>query len=491
MKIQWFQHLRVVGSLILIGLVWLKPANGKSEADSPKPSEIPSTAESQATRSWSQKVKSFLEQDYLLGDWGGTRTALSKHGVDFEFFYLGAVPSNLSGGLKGGSVYEGGLLMTLDLDSQKLAGYEGGHFHAGSLWIHNGREFSANFVGDLNKVSLIDFPDSFRLWELWYEQKFFDGKVSLKLGQLAIDRDFIVPEYYNSLASINFLNQTFFYPTLAFNVYDIQGFPPGNHALASTPYSAPGVRLRWDPTERYYAQAAVYGGNPDRSHSGTHFNLSEDEGALAYFEIGYRRNQGKADEGLPGNFKLGSYFHTDDFLDVYDGATGVIAGALGLPADQPRSHPNNYGVYFLAEQMLYREQRKEDPASQGLVGFFRVAGAPKDRNLTQFGIDGGLVYKGLIPGRDYDSIGIAASYLEISNDIRRAQRDANSAYGEFGLNLPLADYETVFEFSYKAQVTAWWTLQPSIQWVLHPGGRTTSTAIPDAVVFIIQTTVRF
>src|SRR6266481_10136818 len=112
----------------------------------------------------------FAEQDYLLGDWGGLRSNLSSNGVDFEFVYFGAVPSNVGGGIKQGSVYEGVFLMTLDLDSDKLAHYHGGHFHAGGLSIHNGAAFSQNYVGDVNVVSLLDFPDSFRLWELWYEQ---------------------------------------------------------------------------------------------------------------------------------------------------------------------------------------------------------------------------------------------------------------------------------------------------------------------------------
>src|SRR5439155_24158616 len=107
-------------------------------------------------------LERFLEQDYLLGTWGGARTALSKRGVDFEFVYFGSVPSNVGGGIKQGSVYEGAFLMTLDLDSEKLAGYKGGQFHAGSLYAHNGREFSANFIGDWNKVSLRDCRGTFR-----------------------------------------------------------------------------------------------------------------------------------------------------------------------------------------------------------------------------------------------------------------------------------------------------------------------------------------
>ena len=371
--------------------------------------------------------------------------------------------------------------MAMTLDSEKLLGYHGGTFAASSLYIFNTREFSATHIGDLNKVSLLDFPDTFRLWELYYEQKFLNDRVSIKAGQLAIDRDFILPEFYNSLAGITFLNQTFFYPTLAFNVWDIPGLPKGHHALASTPYGAPGVRLRVDPSEQWVVQFGAYDGLPDTSFSGTRVNLNDEEGALLYGEIGYRLNQAKGDSGLKGNYKLGGYYHTDEFADIEQ----AIYAAVGLlPQSLVRQHSGTYGVYFLADQQLYREQAKDDPARQGLTGFFRVAGAPADRNLTQFGIDGGLVYKGLIPGRDWDTLGLAGSYLEISDDFA----NAFSALG-----LPEPDYEAVIELSYKAQLTAWWTLQPSFQYVIHPGGRTDPTRPPadNSVAFLLMTSLRF
>ena len=440
-------------------------------------------------------------QDYMLGDWGGARTKLKDKGVDFEFVYFGALPSNVGGGIKQGSVYEGAFLMTLDLYSDKLAGYDGGQLHAGGLSIHSGREFSKNFVGDLNKVSLLDFPDTLNLWEFWYEQKFLQNTVSLKVGQLAIDRDFIVPEYYNSLAGIGFLNQTFFYPTLAFDVFDQPFFPVGNHALASTPYGTPGARLRVDPCPHAYFQVGAYDGNPDRSRGDVRVNLNDNEGALIYGEIGLKLNQTKDAQGPPGNLKIGGYYHTDDFFDMYEGsfvavdnfavASGLSPGPIfGTPA---RTRSGNYGVYFLADQVLWREVGKDDPAQQGLTGFFRVASAPKNRNLANFGIDGGLVYKGLVPSRDYDTLGLAASYLEISDEVRRAQRDINTALAPVlggPLFTKIADYEGVIELSYKAQLTAWWTLQPSVQRVFHPGGRVLAD-IPDAWAVIVQSVFRF
>lgn len=426
----------------------------------------------------------FLEQDYLLGTWGGGRTWLSERGTDFEFVWFGAVPSNVKGGISTGTEWEGALLMMLNLDSQKLLGYHGGTFGASSLWIHNTREFSPTHIGDFNKVSLLDFPDALRLWELYYEQKFLSDKVSLKFGQLAIDRDFILPEFYNSLAGITFLNQTFFFPTLAFNVWDVAGLPPGHHALASTPYGAPGVRLRVDPTERWVMQVGAYDGLPELKDAGVRINLNDEEGALIYFELGYRLNQAKGDTGLKGNLKLGGYYHTDDFQDINQATLAAFLGAGAI-----RQYSGNYGFYFLADQQLYQEVGRDDPASQGLVGFFRVAGAPPDRNLAQFGIDGGLVYKGLIPGRDWDTLGLAGSYLGISDDLADAFATVEAVAG---VNLPNPDYEAAVELSYKAQLTAWWTLQPSIQYTFHPGGRTDPFQVPDdSLAVILMTTLRF
>lgn len=437
----------------------------------------------------------WAEQDYMLGDWGGLRTDLSRRGVDFEFLYAASVPDNLSGGLSPGGLYQGALLMTMDLKSEKLVGYEGGTFHVSGLWLNGQKPFSDKYVGDLNKVNTLDFPNAARLWELWYQQKVLDGKLAFKVGELSIDRDFIVPELYNSLGSFTLLNQTFFFPTLAFDVYSIHfpGQQPKSYGLASTPNAAPGAVARYEPLPQVFGQVGVYSGAPDQSYSGTEFTMSESDGALVYYEAGYHLNGQTNDTGLEGSFKLGGFYHTGDFPDVYDGVTASVLLGAGLPASPVPSHHGDYGFYFLAEQQLYQERDKSDPARQGLIGFFRVEGAPANRNLAQFGVDGGMVYRGLIPGRDWDTLAVGMSYLQVTDDIRHAQENANALASSLGAPAPfgkLADYEGVLEISYKAQLTAWWTLQTSVQRVFHPGGRIYE-ATPDAWVFILQTALRF
>ncbi len=434
-------------------------------------------------------LMSWLEGDYLLGDWNGVRTDLAKRGIDFEFFYFGSVPSNLDGGIKTGSVYQGALLATLGLRSEELLGYEGGDFFVSTTWLNGIENFSDSYIGDLNKVNLVDFSNDFRLWELWYSQDFLDKKLKLKAGVMTVDRDFIVPEYYNSIGSINFLNQTFFYPTLAFNLYEIPGFPVGDHSLPSTPFGALGMLARYEPVKNLYVQAAVYDGNPDNTNHGTELELSGDEGALIYYEAGYGWNSVSSPDGLPGSLKMGGYYHTDAYSDVSEGTAYAVANAFGAPSTLPSDHEGNYGAYLLAEQYLWLESDKSDPAMQGALAFFRLSAAPGDRNLTTLGIDGGFVFKGLIPNRDWDTIGLGVSYLEISDDISDAVRTVNAAYAT---NFKIPDYEGAIELSYKAQMTAWWTIQPSLQWVLHPAGYTNLAHQNDeALAFILQSTLRF
>ena len=424
----------------------------------------------------------WLEGDYLLGTWGGLRTDLKEKGLDLELFYFGSLPNNLDGGIKTGSAYQGAVLGVLDFDMEKLAGINGGRLYLSSVWLHGEEGFSDQHIGDLNKVNLVDFSNMLRLWEAWYSQKLLDDKLTLKVGLMSVDRDFIVPEFYNSLSSINFLNQTFFFPTLAFNLYQIPDFPYGNHSLPSTPYGALGAFVKVEPTPGFYVQAAVYEGNPDDSYHGVDFSLDDDEGALIYAEAGFRWNR---EQNLPGSLKIGGFYHTDEFSDVRQG----VSFLSGLRPDEPDELSGNYGGYLLAEQYLWLEEGRDDPAMQGIIGFFRISGAPGDRNLTELGIDGGVVFKGLIPGRDWDTLGLGLSYLKISSDISDGVRDVNDA---FGTDFERPDYEGLLELSYKAQLTAWWTLQPSVQWVVNPGGGTDFVDPPaDAIAFVLQTTLRF
>jgi porin len=100
-------------------------------------------------------------------------------------------------------------------------------------------------------------------------------------------------------------------------------------------------------------------------------------------------------------------------------------------------------------------------SDQGLGWFGRIAFDPQDRNFIGLYFDIGLTYKGLISGRDNDTIGAAFVYAQLT----RGARQAAIASGSIGVGA-----EMVLEVTYQAQITKWLIMQPDLQFVINPGG---------------------
>ena len=90
-----------------------------------------------------------------------------------------------------------------------------------------------------------------------------------------------------------------------------------------------------------------------------------------------------------------------------------------------------------------------------------MAFTKEDRNFLNFYFDAGLTYKGLIPTRDDDTIGLAFAYAQIGN----TARDTLINEGSVGVGA-----EMVLELTYQAQITPWLVLQPDLQYIMNPGG---------------------
>jgi porin len=364
------------------------------------------------------------EREHLLGDWNGLRTRMVERGVHFQFGYIGEVFGNVSGGVRRDAVYEGLGEMALNIDLDRLTGaWRGGSFRVSSLWLHG--DGPSELAGDVLTASNIDGHDSIRLYELWFEQNFFDDVVSLRAGNLLADEEFAGTDFGGRL-----LNSGFGWPA----------FVSGNVINTGPAFyvASPGARLRIEPNAKWYFQTAIYdgdsfdsdAGDPEVNESGTRFRLSSSQGLLSMTEIGWRRNAAEAGEGLPGTYKLGGWIHTGDF----------------------GRHNENFGFYVAAEQMVWREKDE-----QGLGAFLRVGGSPPRRSLLPLAIDGGVHYTGLIPGRDRDHFALGVVYGDLSD-----QRRGHDYF---------EDHEMAVEVTYEFVVTPWWNIQPDVQWIGNPGGR--------------------
>jgi porin len=94
-------------------------------------------------------------------------------------------------------------------------------------------------------------------------------------------------------------------------------------------------------------------------------------------------------------------------------------------------------------------------------------GAPPDRNLIDLYVDAGIEFIGPSDKRPDDKFGIAAGYAHIS---RRAQQLDNDYRNFVNPDWPQRSFEGLLTAVYQYQIRDGWTVQPTFQYIIHPGG---------------------
>jgi porin len=363
-----------------------------------------------------------------------------------ECVYTGETFTNTHGGIstKDATRYRGNLDLTLTCDLDKLAGISGG-----TLFIYgedaHGRGITADFVGDYQTISNIDARQFTQVSEYWWMQTLADEKLSCKLGKQDANADFCTLD-----TTSDFINSSF-------------GLIP-NVLMPTFPDPAVGAALFFEPDEKFWFGGGIYDGSPDGRTWG--WSQLGDEGWVLFQEAAWRPNF--RDGLFPGAYHLGGWYHSGNFDNLMTGT----------------AHAGNYGVYFQAEQLWWRESADTDD-DQGLSAFFQFGWAPKAWNPVERYFGAGLLSKGPLAGRDDDYIGIGLALAEFSPSLPGAA----PPFSPFLLGGPPrpmpvgatpgdAGKETVVEFFYLAEVRPWLHVQPDLQFVGTPSG-----IEPDALAF--------
>jgi len=228
----------------------------------------------------------------------------------------------------------------------------------------------------------------------------------------------------------------------------------------------------------------------ERNRHGLNFRVNDPPFGIA--EGQYRYNQSPQATGLAGGVRIGGWHHFGSFDDMRFDVNGV---SLASPFSNglARRFRGNTGAYAVWDQQLYRPTGAD--ANTGVLSFLRFAASPSDRNLSDWYLDGGIIFAGLLSARPNDAFGASFLYTHFSPRVRALDRDA-AAFS--GLNLPVRKAELSLEFNYLFSIVPGWTVQPLIAVVFNPSGNVAHPAstnpterIQDALLFGIRSVIRY
>jgi porin len=392
--------------------------------------------------------------DYMFGDWNGARTKIAdEQGVTFASSFVFDVLGNVTGGNEQGARFDSSMGWDINFDLEKLAKLVGTQIHISGLW-RQGQNLSKACIGNSLVASSIYGHEQFRFYGLWLEQDLFDKHLNIRIGRIAAGDDFASSPLYWTYVSNG-----------------IDGNPitiPINSFYSCYPTAVWGARAKVRLPHDIWLMSGAYLSDPavqDDKYYGLNFNMRFSKGVFLAEEIAWKPNQDPGSKGMPGAYKAGFYYDSAVFRSVFSDVNGASYAITGLAQ---KKAIGNYGTYFHASQMIYRE--KGPGSDEGLTALAVAVLNPSNTNQFSAYFMGGLIYEGLIPGRDDDVTAVQFQYAKWGDDWRANRRDSGS---------PVPSYESVVEFTHKINITKWMYVQPDLQYIINPGG---GNNIKDALV---------
>ena len=340
-----------------------------------------------------------------------------------------------------------------------VAGFwEDGHFvfHASAMFGGN----PSDGIGDLHGVSSIATGfTSLKVIEALYQHTFPLSSTVVTVGIFDVNTDFVVAEYANL-----FVNG-------AFGFDNTLGATAGP---ANFPNTGFGIQIKTDLSTNAYVQIAAFDGSPvappledmsadpdpdakpppSRPEKFIDLTLQRDEGVFSIIEGGW--HDGEA--FTPGYMKvaIGAWYLKQP-MNRFGDEFGETRSGTG-------------GMYLLAEASI----------GEALGVFFRYGRADASFNQYSQFYAAGMNYKGLVPGREEDVLGLGFVQTRLSSEWLNAMvptkemPDIMPMDGELGRGFDengepiFYSAETAIEATYSSQVLDWLVVQPTVQFVLQP-----------------------
>ena len=310
-------------------------------------------------------------QGHLFGDWRGARTRLAERGVTFDFHYISDALWNLKSEQPERFASWNRVRGTVDIDFGALADKHGLYFHATALWQAGGN--LGTYLGLLTNPSGLTSANTCRLDSWWFEKRWFEQRLTVRVGQFA-GQDFYGVQYY----STSF-------------IFDPMGYALGN--LFTTiesfdPPSTPAMEVRIVPFHNFYVKSMVLAGDPAPFlHNPTGLVPQFRGTPVSVSEIGF----------TPG--KKATSVRAADNIESRKGYSGLYQfGGSYNPAKfttaDGEKQAGNFLLYWIASQALWR---LHPDTAKGLDGTVAYDWSPPKINRNNTLLTAGLRFNEPLP----------------------------------------------------------------------------------------------
>ncbi len=437
-----------------------------------------------------QNSGEYYPENTVSGDWFGLRTGLRENGIDLQTTYTGNVFSNLNGGVRQGNEYLDVFDISFSANLDSLFGWRNAVFFTDVIGLHGGDP--GDLTGDAQGISNIAAENSWKIYEVWLQQRLWNEKLTVLAGIHDLNCHCDVIE----TAGL-FLNGS-------------HGMGPefsqsGKNGPSTFPVTALGLGMEFRPASKWAFRMQIMDGVPGAVENPQQIDLhfSRREGALFTLELKrylkqdiYREKvekisrknfAGKRREKKRGKFGRGRRFPNRTRQQWYgmmlSGREAEFNGKLAVggwiySADFSRLMPDggneslipeekNWGIYALLDIPLFTNT----PHPGKEISWFARAGfANPDVNRFDSYLGSGLVFSGILPGRDTDFLGIACAAVHNGQPYRDKMAAAGSRTDGWEINL---------ELTWRIEMFPWLLVQPDCQYVINPG---TNPAVKNSLV---------
>ncbi len=324
------------------------------------------------------------------------------------------------GGIRTSHADRGVYDISLTVDLDKTLGWENSAF---GVYVENfSGDNGSEDTGDYQSFSNID-DDNYRgYFEVWVEKQFMDGLIRVKAGKVDANS-----EYGYTENGSEFLNASMLYS-------------PTNFVFPTIPDSSTSINVFIYPESDLYAGIGIFDGafhegfGTGKNGPDTFFKRPADLFFISEFGSTWTNEQNK----LPGRFGMGIWHHNGTF-DTFNGKTDS----------------GTTGYYVVYDQTLWQDGNENEDTTESLNAFFQYGYADEDVSEVNHHVGSGIVWNKPFNKRDNDLMGVAATYVDFSDE-------ASTIFTE--------NSEISYELFYKFQIGDHFNLKPDIQYIVNPGG---------------------